>query len=170
MLYNNHLKMKKLIIFTLLLPMFVIAQDDCKGISKDKDKFADPNYPTYSSPIFFRPFRIIKMFSKSDPPTTFAIFEAAGNTPTMDGKSIILLLLNGEKIEIPAEVKVSVNTTRGGDSYKYTAYITINDELNNKLIQTQITDYRIYIFDVKLTKKMSQDFQQYLNCLKAITH
>lgn len=161
--------MKKLLFLAFFLPTFVIAQDDCKGITKDKDKFADPNYPTYSSPIFFRPFRIIKMFSKSNPPTTFAIFEAGGNTPTMEGKSIILLLSNGEKIEIPADVKVNVNTTRGGDSYKYTASFTINDELYNKLIQTQITDYRIYIFDVKLTKKMSQDFQQYIKCLKAIT-
>ena len=129
----------------------------CKDIKKTEDKFN--NEVTYRSPLL-EDLNFTK-FVKNDNIVYYLSCNTIGSTVVVDGKGVILLLDNGEKIEW-SEEKIDVKVSSGGN-YVYSCFIRLSSEDIAKLQQNNISDFRLYIFDNKVEN--SEKYKQYINCM-----
>ena len=135
--------------------LFVIEKDDDLALLLE-DKFT--NEVTYRSPLL-EDLNFTK-FVKNDNIVYYLSCNTIGSTVVVDGKGVILLLDNGEKIEWPEE-KIDVKV-RGGN-YVYSCFIRLSSEDIAKLQQNNISDFRLYIYDNKVEN--SEKYKQYINCM-----
>jgi len=82
-----------------------------------------------------------------------------GSTPST-GEGVIILLENGQKITKNIETSVDVNDNA---QYEHSAFISLTNTDIELLKQYEMTDARLYIFDMKI--KNPEQYLGYINCL-----
>lgn len=130
----------------------------CKHIEETKDKFTDK--VTYNSPIN-EDIILYKVYDKGIE-SIFMRISVYGSTVNVNKTGVIILLENGEKVEKPnAEIKTEVSKFSKG--YSYSTFIKLEEKDIEKLIQSPITDVRLYIYDGVI--KNGLKISEYLKCL-----
>jgi hypothetical protein len=76
--------------------------------------------------------------------TLYMSLQTLGSTLNIGGKGVIILFANGTKIERP-EVKIDYSTSSYG--WKYSAFMSLNQEEINLLQTNEIEIFRLYIYD-----------------------
>lgn len=131
----------------------------CKEITVSIDKFT--NDTTYRSPN--KSLTLVKIKSKQKIEIYFSTTTWA-STLNVGKEGLIILLENGNKIEKPtAKIDTEVSKMRMG-GYEYTVFIRLNNEDISKLLESVITDIRLYIYDKSI--KDGEKYREYLKCLE----
>lgn len=131
----------------------------CNQIEKEIDKF-DKSI-TYRTPTYegVGIEKVIKGKSK----VYYLSITTPGSTLNVNEKGVIILLNNGMKISKPNQ-KIDVEAGSGSD-YVYSAFFSLNENDLKLLLQNQITDFRLYIYDNSINEDKRNQIQQYLKCL-----
>jgi hypothetical protein len=133
----------------------------CKDIEESKDKFTGKTY--YNSPMLDKVY-----FSKvveNNNSTIYLHLTCLGKTLLVNKQGVVVLLKDGNKLDFPTalvDVKVD-NTYANLNNYSYSAFIELNKEDIDKLIKSEITDYRLYLYDDSV--KNGLKYCEYLKCL-----
>lgn len=130
----------------------------CKEIETKNDKFT--GLTKYNSPIDEHVFFI------KEKGITYIYLLSHSKSLTVGGNGVIILLDDGSKIE-NKEAKIDVKYD-GNGYYDYSTLFVLNDDQIKKLIENQITDYRLYVYDFKIDKAKGWFFKQYLKCLSVM--
>ena len=93
----------------------------------------------------------------------FLSINEPGKTLNVGKKGLTLLLENGKKISKP-DAKIDVETN-GSGGYVYNALILLTDEDIKLLLENNITDNRLYIYDGTISKEDAEVIREYLKCL-----
>jgi hypothetical protein len=156
--------MKKLILSTFLFTaLFSQAQEkntNCSKIKTTIDKFDGDT--THMTPLTGVLGTISFMKSKGK---IFMNLDVAGYTLNLGEKGVIILLENGGKIEKP-EAKIEAEATTNG--YKYSAFFMLDETDIELLKNNPITDYRLYIYEGKPTKKNALIYMDFVKCLETM--
>ena len=147
---------------TTLLVLFSISgwSQNCSMITVKIDKF--DSSITKTSPIPSQCVFVKKINKNGD--TLVALrLTAIGRSLTTDAKGLIILFANGTRIEHP-ELKIKPQAGEGSE-WKYTAFLKLSAEEIAQLMNSPITDYRLYIYDSTVTKNDGKDYQNILNCI-----
>lgn len=132
----------------------------CDKIEVEKDKFT--NRVTYRTPLEnLDEAIIISRVREKDAVRTYMMIRVLALTVNVNEKGVILLLSNGDKIEKP-ETNVRLNVY-DADRYVYSAFVPLNNDDIEKLIQNEITDVRLFIHDREI--KNGKRYQEYLKCI-----
>jgi hypothetical protein len=127
----------------------------CKEIETKTDKFT--SITSYNSPINEH----VSFIKEKG--FTYIYLLSHGKTPTVGGTGVIILLDDGSKIE-NKEAKIDVKYA-GDGYYDYSTLFSLKDDEIKKLSETQITDYRLFIYEFKIDKEKGWFFKEYLKCL-----
>ena len=128
----------------------------CKNIKIEVDKFTGET--RYRTPLL-KQIHFIK-YIKNGEEKTYMMISTIGSTPAT-GKGVILLLENGEKITKNIETNVSVNTNA---QFEHTAFFSLNKNDIELLKKYNVTDTRLYIFDMEIIKPIQ--YRAYIICLE----
>lgn len=131
----------------------------CDGIIIKPDKFTGDTtyYSSYDDVMF------IKIKKSNDVVKYFMRLKTTGLTANVNLHGVIVLLENGNKIvKENAEVKVDVNDDA---EYVYTSFFELSIDELDLLINNNITDYRLYIYDTTLSEYESNKYNALLKCL-----
>tara|TARA_R110001606_G_scaffold398025_1_gene576079 strand:+ start:3645 stop:4151 length:507 start_codon:yes stop_codon:yes gene_type:complete len=160
---SNKKTMKKIItIIALLLFYFTsYAQDKlCKKLNIKEDKFTkikQVKSPSFAGGVFIS--RFIEKGNKS----TYLYVNTEGVTLNTNIKGFKILFSDGTIIDKKNQkIDVSVNTK--GDGYNYSVYTNIEDDID-LLLDKEITDFRLYIYDRSFSKRQLKKFKSYLKCI-----
>lgn len=105
---------------------------------------------------------IYKNINQSDT-TYYLSFETTGvGEPIVDGKGVIILFENGSKLEKPNE---EIDVKVGQKDYVYSCFIKLTKQDLDLLRKNNISKYRLYIFDAKLSQYESIRLQNYIDCI-----
>ena len=105
---------------------------------------------------------IYKNINQSDT-SYYLSFETTGvGEPIVDGKGVIILFENGSKLEKPNEV---IDVKVGQKDYVYSCFIRLTKQDLELLRKNNISKYRLYIFDAKLSQYESIRLQNYIDCI-----
>lgn len=154
------------------MPLLASAQDCKKNIVVKKDKFSDE--VTYMTRYDMVGPRMIgqKYISKvTGEPMAFIMFTVSGYRPVVEEETTLYLILdNGRKLELPAELDVNVQSRTGlyDPGYIYTATLILTNELWDLLTKNAITDYRIEGSAKNVKKVYGKKFMERLLCLRNI--
>jgi hypothetical protein len=130
----------------------------CKDIETRVDKF-DGRTTFYSPMVDGISFTKVK----GDTDRTYLSMTTQSSTVNVNVKGVIILLQNGDKINLPdEEIDTKVHSGRGG-GFDYTAFIALTDEQIEQLKAQAITDFRLYIYDK--TVKEQNKVMDYLKCI-----
>ena len=127
----------------------------CKEIETKTDKFTSVtscNSPVNEHVCFIKEKGI-----------TYIYLLSHGKTPTVGGTGVIILLDDGSKIE-NKEAKIDVKYA-GDGYYDYSTLFSLKADEIKKLSETQITDYRLYIYEFQIDKGKGWFLKEYLKCL-----
>lgn len=153
----------KILLILLLLPLLSISQKIttsklCKSIEVIADKF-DGKITTRAHVI---PMTLIK--TKLDSVETYYFQLAAhGSTISLREKGVIVLFADSTKLTWPFE-DIDVEASRFSSGYTYTCFIKLNHRELQKIRNTLITDFRLYIYDATVKKKYAEEFIGLINC------
>lgn len=131
----------------------------CEDIATETDKFTGAirkSSPTYQG-IYF-----LKTTTKNGTSIYYLSVNKNGSTPKIGATGLYLLLTNGQKLEKPA-TPIDVKVNNDGSGYTYNAFIRLTESDIKLLIENQITDIRLYVFDGTITK--GEILSEYLKCL-----
>lgn len=130
----------------------------CDKITQSIDKFT--GVITARTP-FSEGFCFIKVLEGGSS-TIYLTVNEIGSTLNVGKKGFVLLLADGSKIEKPNEV-IDVKVNIGGKGYLYNAFVRLSEDDIEKLLKSEITDNRLYLYDgsVKDGKKL----QSFLTCI-----
>lgn len=131
----------------------------CKDIEEAQDKFTQDI--TFRSPIS-EGISFIRV-KKGSSMNTYLSIRVHGSTVNVDGKGVILLLDNGNKIQKPDE-KIDVEVSSNGSGYTYSAFINLNESDIALLTQNKLTDVRLYIYDGNV--RNGGKLMEYIKCIK----
>lgn len=156
--------MKKLTILFLsiiCLGQFSFSQEIdtkkyCKQIKTQVDKFEGET--KYTTPLL-KQISFIKIIHGENE-LNYMMISTIGLTPAT-GEGVILLLENGEKV-IFNNVKTEVNVNSSAQ-FEHSAFITLTKDNIELLKKYNITDARLYIFDMKIKDPIQ--YRAYLMCL-----
>ena len=150
--------------FSVLLP-----KDPCKWITKEKDKFSDEI--TYTSPIGsfsgIEPVRIMRVVEDSLD-FTYLSLSVNGEIIEYDGKGVTILLDNGDKMSWD-DTKIDIDYDVDNYNYEYSCFISLNREEIELLKKHNITDYKLYIFEKRISSKKGKKYRSYIECIDDIT-
>ena len=162
--------MKKIAVMlvALVMSVSVFSQNDTKAYKKaykkysknikiEVDKFDKDT--TYETP--FDQIKFIKTI-KNNKTTIYMSISTIGSIYAM-GKKVLILLDNGEIIEKTDDIDIRVNNN--GD-YEYSTFIRLSNLDINLLKKYNITDTKLYIFDMKIKKPLK--YKVYMDYLDEI--
>ena len=127
----------------------------CKKIDVKVDKFNGET--KYSTPLS-KQIAFIK-YIRDGEEVVYMSISTIGATPST-GEGVVILLDNGEKIEKNVDTDVSVNNNA---QFEHSAFIRLTKEDIELLKKHNITDTRLYIFDMKIRKPVQ--YRAYMICL-----
>ena len=127
----------------------------CKKIDVTVDKF---NGETKYRTPFLKQISFIK-YIKEGKETIYMSIRTIGSTPST-GEGVTILLDNGEKIEKNVDTDVSVNSNA---QFEHSAFFRLTKADIELLKKHNITDTRLYIFDMKILKPVQ--YRAYMICL-----
>lgn len=149
-----------LLMSIFLMVQFSFSQDSeiekyCKKIKVKVDKFNGET--EYSTPILKQIcfYKIIK----NGESIVYMRISTIGSTPST-GEGVTLLLENGVKIEKNIETSVDVNNYA---QFEHSAFFILTKDEIELLKKYNITDTRLYIFDMTIRKPFQ--YRAYLICL-----
>ena len=153
-------RMTILLIAIITLTQFSFSQDlktekYCKKIKVEVDKFNGE--VKYSTPIL-KQISFLK-FVENGESTTYMRISTIGSTAST-GEGVTLLLENGEKITKNIETDVRVNSNA---QFEHSAFFRLTKDDIVLLKKHNITDTRLYIFDMKINKPIQ--YRAYITCL-----
>lgn len=153
-------KLTLLLITIFVLTQFSFSQDlktekYCKKIEVEVDKFTGET--KYTTPLL-QQISFIKYIDSSDTVVYMSI-STIGSTPAT-GEGVIILLENGEKITKNTETDVSVNYNA---QFEHSAFFRLTREDIELLKEHNITDTRLYIFDMEIRNPIQ--YRAYMICL-----
>jgi len=117
---------------------------------------------TKTSPIS-NPCIFLKKIKKNGDTLVYLRLTALGRSLTVDAQGLIILFANGTRIEHP-ELKIKTKVSEGSE-WKYIAFLRLSAGEITQLMNSPITDYRIYIYDTVVAKN---DGATNVNLLKCI--
>lgn len=161
------MKIKLLIIF-FFIGIVKISAQDCSDINTETDKFTGQvksNSPLNFYIIYFKTITIDTL--KENDTSYYVRLQTLGATLNLATKGVIILLENGNKLEFPnAEVNYDKSEFIGTSIfYNYYSFIKLSKIDIEKLSNSGISEYRLYIYDSKVRKKHLSKFKEFLNCL-----
>ena len=127
----------------------------CKKIDVTVDKFNGET--KYRTPLL-KQISFIK-YIKEGKETIYMSIRTIGSTPST-GEGVTILLYNGEKIEKNVDTDVSVNSNA---QFEHSAFFRLTKADIELLKKHNITDTRLYIFDMKILKPVQ--YRAYMICL-----
>lgn len=131
----------------------------CEDITTKTDKFSGDirkSSPTRQGISFS------KTTSKNGTAFYYLSVNQYGSVPKIGATGLYLLLTNGQRFEKPtAPIDVKVNND--GTGYVYNAFVRLTEDDIKLLIENQITDTKLYVFDG--TVKQGDLLCEYLKCL-----
>ena len=127
----------------------------CKKIDVTVDKFNGET--KYRIPLL-KQISFIK-YIKEGKETIYRSIRTIGSTPST-GEGVTILLDNGEKIEKNVDTDVSVNSNA---QFEHSAFFRLTKADIELLKKHNITDTRLYIFDMKILKPVQ--YRAYMICL-----
>jgi|SaaInlStandDraft_2_1057019.scaffolds.fasta_scaffold31678_1 hypothetical protein len=127
----------------------------CKKIDVTVDKFNGET--KYRTPLL-KQISFIK-YIKEGKETIYMSIRTIGSTPST-GEGVTILLDNGEKIEKNVDTDVSVNSNA---QFEHSAFFRLTKADIELLKKHNITDTRLYIFDMKILKPVQ--YRAYMICL-----
>nr|WP_322624274.1 hypothetical protein [uncultured Flavobacterium sp.] len=136
-----------------VLDDFTFPDEACSEIISTTDKFTDQI--THKMPVKYE-----IVFIKIGP-TTYVYLTTKSRSVEVGKKGVYLLLGNGKKIvNMDEEIKVKT-----GDDllYHYSVMIPLTDSDLEKLRESYVTDYRLYIFDEYVYA--GKLYQKHLQCI-----
>ena len=132
----------------------------CEDIVTETDKFTGAirkSSPTCQGISF------LKTTTKNETSIYYlSIKNKNGSTPKIGATGLYLLLTNGQRLEKPA-TPIDVKVNNDGSGYTYSAFVRLTESDIRLLIENQITDSRLYVFDGTITK--GKILSEYLKCL-----
>lgn len=88
--------------------------------------------------------------------------QSYGNTPSVDGKGVIILFEDGTKMNKPAiKIDVGVDKSR----YVYSAYIQLTETEVKSLSIKKINKFRLYVYDQELKQVYAEKITNYVKCV-----
>lgn len=136
------------------------AFGQCKDFAKKTDKF--DGSVTVRSPLtkgpYFEPVVITRRTSEGR--TFFFLRLSVRASLSAPRTGVYLLLANGQKMEWPDE-RVEVKYLQG---YHADGSVSLTPEQLETLSKVAITDIRLHIFDMELSKKEGERFQERIAC------
>ena len=127
----------------------------CKKIDVTVDKFNGET--KYRTPLL-KQISFIK-YIKEGKETVYMSIRTIGSTPST-GEGVTILLDNGEKIEKNVDTDVSVNSNA---QFEHSAFFRLTKADIELLKNHNITDTRLYIFDMQISKPIQ--YRAYMICL-----
>ncbi len=150
----------RLTLILLLFTLLAKGQNCSFIITKTFDKFdSTSNFhsPYLNSIIFY------KTIKGNDTVYSFKL-KSYGSTCVVDGKGVIIILSDGSRIVRPTE-KINVDVNSSGQGFTYSAYVYPSKNEISQLLNSSITDYRLYIFDTNVSPRGGKVYQRIINCL-----
>ena len=155
----------------LLLVLLALCWLNLVSYSQEKNKYADdikvsndkfdgsitwrsPNYGKGIAATSLEPVVFVKI-KNNDEIKTFLNLTTYGETINIGKQGVIILFADGDKIEFPNE-KIEVESILAGGTYltyKYSAFIQLNEEQLEKFITKDLEDFRLYIYSSFISKK-----------------
>jgi hypothetical protein len=149
--------MKNLLLLVVLLLSFNSVNAQCNKIMETKDGFTDEVTYRYRNGNT----SISKYVGADSTKNTYLYLTAKSTYLTSPDNGVILLFEDGSKFNLPNE---TIDYSSGSGGYwNYTAFISITDELNAKLLESELVAFKLYIFDAKT--KAGKDLSIVLKCL-----
>ena len=127
----------------------------CKKINVTVDKFNGET--KYRTPLL-KQISFIK-YIKEGKETVYMSIRTIGSTPST-GEGVTILLDNGEKIEKNVDTDVSVNSNA---QFEHSAFFRLSKTDIELLKNHNISDTRLYIFDMQISKPIQ--YSAYMSCL-----
>lgn len=127
----------------------------CKKIKTELDKFSGET--KHRSPLL-KQIGFTKII-KGDEQIIYMSIRTVGSTPPT-GEGVIILFENGERITKNIETSVRVNSKA---QFEHSAFFGLTREDIELLKNNTITDTKLYIFDMKITKAIQ--YRAYITCL-----
>lgn len=135
----------------------LIINPYCDKIEYEYDEFE--NEKKYNSPILNSV--TIYKFIKKGVANYYLSLSTNGSTIVVDGIGAKILFTDGTKWS--KNIKIDVDA--GNDGFNYSAFIKLTPQ-DLKIFSTKkISQFRLYIFDQKITKDESEEFKNYVNCI-----
>lgn len=134
----------------------------CKGFTTKKDKFTGKTtvYTDFRGPITFT--KVIE----GDYISYFMRLEVGGETLNTGEKGVFLILDDGEILTFPDEsIDTKVNDSEYGGRWIYTAFMSMDQNLIDKLSEHYVTDIRLYIYDSSPSETYAKQRRAKLKCL-----
>ena len=141
-----------------LSSLLFYSNDPCSDISRKVDKFDDK--VTIFSPLVEK-INYTKLIDDNKEYVYLSI-RISGNTLNVGLEGVILLLKSGEKISWEKE-KVNSDYNRFNNTWEYSSFTLLEDEIINKLINDPITDVKLFIYDSSINNP--EIFSSYLECI-----
>ena len=143
---------------TELSPLLFYSNNPCSDISRKIDKFDDK--VTIRSPL-------VKKINYSqliddNKEYVYLSIRIPGNTLNTGLEGVILLLKSGEKISWKKE-KVHTDYNSFNNTWEYSSFTRLEDEIIKKLINDPIIDVKLFIYDSSI--KNPEIFSSYLECI-----
>lgn len=155
----------KSVFFVLLSTLCIVLKAQC-DVSRKVDKFTgEVKLSTpYHHGKYYELNKIIyhKVISGLDT-TCYMSLRTGGPSLKVSQVGVIILLSNGDRISLPDE-KIDCDPGYGG-YWEYSVFLRLDKELIKKLSESEITDFRLYIYDATFNEKERHRYNKYLKCI-----
>lgn len=146
------------------IPKAMIPKGDCSEMITSTDKYtgAKTVSPVQGKRHFIEFQRWIDTAKKTDYYT--ATFNASSSYFTATGKGLYIKFSDSSVMNFPEE---RMNVTVGGyGSYdKYWILITLTKDQLQKFATVKVSDYKVYIYDIKLEDQYANAHMKHAKCL-----
>jgi len=132
----------------------------CRDITVKGDKFTGDT--TYRTP-YSGGFAFTKV-SKGGKSVIYMSRNIIGSTLNIGEKGAIFLLENNQRIEKP-NTPIDVERSKYGSGYIYSAFFELTTSDIKLLLENNITDTRLYIYDDSTKEENAKLIREYLKCL-----
>lgn len=149
--------MKNLLLLPVVLLSFNSVNAQCEKISEKKDKFENEVVYRYSG----QGVSLSKYVTNDTTRTTYLYLSLSSTYLTTPEKGVILLFADGSTFKMSNQ-KVDYDYSSNGN-WSYTAFIKVSEELNEKLLNSELTAFKLYIFDSET--KSGKELSTVLQCL-----
>ena len=141
-----------------LNPLLFYNGDPCSEISRQVDRF--DNQVTIRSPLIQK-ITYSKIIEENKEYIYLSI-RIPGRTLNTGLNGVILLLKSGEKVSWKNQ-RVDTNYNSFSDTWEYSSFTLLDNEMINKLIKDPITDVKLFIYDSSIENP--EKFSSYLECI-----
>lgn len=131
----------------------------CSMVEKRVDKFDGKT--TWNTPLA-EAVSFLKVLRNKDT-SLMLMLRCKGASLSVGKKGVVVLLKDGTKLQYPnTSVKASVSSD---SEWTYSCMILINKEDKSKILNSKITDFRLYVYDYGLSETEQENTSERLLCV-----